>query len=92
MAVESGDLDIVHADEVSPEDRRKAAIVVCRHANNRADAEQLLDMLGLRGEPKRGCRHCGGPLPIIALAPNAGFRGCCSTACKRAAFGQGAQR
>jgi lambda repressor-like predicted transcriptional regulator len=88
MATEAGDVYALQPFGTSTEERRKAGITVCRNTRTQAEAERLLDMLGLReteaDAPRpTGCRTCGGPIPAWATAPKCGMKGTCSAACKR---------
>ncbi|MEV0031394.1 hypothetical protein [Nocardia sp. NPDC050793] len=76
-------LDQIPALPVGEAERAAARRTVAANCVGATDARQLLDMLGLIDRPRQsGCRRCGGPLPLEALSPKCGLRGCCSRACR----------
>lgn len=74
--------------ETTEEQRRAASLAIARYASTQDDsagvAGELLDMLGLRGEPMdRVCRVCGKGLPESAARDKGRYQRCCSAACRR---------
>ena len=105
MSISNADRDTSGIERVAPMDpetQRAARLAVCKAALNqpdpRADAEQLLDMLGIgrkaAAAEKRdgGCLVCGRALSLHALSGKNGLKGTCSKQCKAVLYpGQGAK-